>query len=354
MIRLGKKMKKTVFVLGAGASKEVGLPVGAELKRNIAEILNIRFKRRMDQISGDSEIARALHLLAKGETPPSLGINPYLEVAQKIREGMPINISIDNFIDLHSSNERLVTCGKLAIVSSILNAEASSTLKVDRKHPDATVNFSKIEDTWYVTFFQLLTENCKREDLKNRLSLVVLVIFNYDRCFEQFLLSALRKTYFFTDVEAMEYLRLVKIFHPYGSVGSPNEWGTPQGVDFGTKPDATNLIPLHKQIKTFTEGTIKDTGEVLELRTHVRTAHRVVFLGFAYHRLNIDLLAPDSQRNKELNQEVYGSALAISDSDTSKITALLTNRLNARSVQLHNELTCAGLLNEYRRSLSMV
>jgi hypothetical protein len=35
-------------------------------------------------------------------------------------------------------------------------------------------------------------------------------------------------------------------------------------------------------------------------------------------------------------------------------TALLKNRLGANSVLLRNDLTCAGLLNEYRRSLSMV
>lgn len=328
--------------------------MGAELKRIISDSLNIRFEHFSQQVGGDFEITHALRVLVEGNTPPSRDINPYLKEAHKIREGMSLAISIDNFIDIHSGNELLETCGKLAIVSSILNAENRSKLQVDRTLADATVNFSKIEDTWYTTFFQLLTENCRRKDLAKRLSLVVLVIFNYDRCFEQFLVSALRKTYFLTDVEAKSYLNLVKIFHPYGSVGSSNDWGTPQGVDFGTKPDARNLITIAKQIKTFTERTNEDASEIVELREHVRSAPRVVFLGFAYHRLNIDLLAPKELNFNDLNQEVYGSALAISDSDKSNITALLKNRLGANSVLLRNDLTCAGLLNEYRRSLSMV
>lgn len=347
-------MAKTVFVLGAGASKEVGLPVGAELKRNIAESLNIRFEHSYNQTGGDYELTQALRILVERGTPPSRDINPYLREAHKIREGMPLAISIDNFMDVHSGNEHMETCGKLAIVSNILKAEDRSTLQVNRTRSDATVDFSKVEDTWYVTFFQLLTENCRLKDLAKRLSLVVLVIFNYDRCFEHFFLSALRKTYFLTDAEAMSYLQILKIFHPYGSVGSPNEWGTLQGVDFGSKPDSRNLIPLAKQIKTFTEGTNENASEIIELREQVRSAEKLVFLGFAFHRLNIDLLAPKELGHNERNREVYGSALGISGSDTSKISTLLTNRLGAQSVLLRNDLTCAGLLNEYRRSLSMV
>ena len=35
--------KKTVFVFGAGASKEAGLPTGEELKSKIADLLNVYY-----------------------------------------------------------------------------------------------------------------------------------------------------------------------------------------------------------------------------------------------------------------------------------------------------------------------
>lgn len=51
---------QTVFVLGAGASNEVGLPTGAELKRQIGELLDIRFERGHQMLSGDVLIYEAL------------------------------------------------------------------------------------------------------------------------------------------------------------------------------------------------------------------------------------------------------------------------------------------------------
>ncbi len=43
---------KTVFVIGAGASKEANLPTGIELKDKISALLDIRFDWH-DQKSGD-------------------------------------------------------------------------------------------------------------------------------------------------------------------------------------------------------------------------------------------------------------------------------------------------------------
>ena len=44
---------KTVFIIGAGASTEVGLPVGDELKHKIAELLDIEID--FPQTKGDHE-----------------------------------------------------------------------------------------------------------------------------------------------------------------------------------------------------------------------------------------------------------------------------------------------------------
>jgi hypothetical protein len=53
---------KTIFVLGAGASFEVGLPVGKGLLENIVKLINIRYQySRM--VSGDHVIADALKYL---------------------------------------------------------------------------------------------------------------------------------------------------------------------------------------------------------------------------------------------------------------------------------------------------
>ncbi|NOZ75692.1 MAG: hypothetical protein GXO90_10050, partial [FCB group bacterium] len=55
--------KKSIIILGAGASQEVGLPVGSELKNSISELLDIRFDEDgIKQISGDYSITAALRI----------------------------------------------------------------------------------------------------------------------------------------------------------------------------------------------------------------------------------------------------------------------------------------------------
>jgi hypothetical protein len=51
---------KTLFVVGAGASCEVGLPTGEKLKGLIAQKVNIAFSDGVKQRSGDHEITEAL------------------------------------------------------------------------------------------------------------------------------------------------------------------------------------------------------------------------------------------------------------------------------------------------------
>jgi hypothetical protein len=59
-------MSKTVFVIGAGASNEVDLPVGTGLKDEIAGFLNIKFENGLHQISGDQTIWEAVRVHIDG------------------------------------------------------------------------------------------------------------------------------------------------------------------------------------------------------------------------------------------------------------------------------------------------
>ena len=56
--------RKTVFVIGAGASSEVNLPTGYELKEKISKLLDIRFDW-YKQISGDRTITDSLREFTK-------------------------------------------------------------------------------------------------------------------------------------------------------------------------------------------------------------------------------------------------------------------------------------------------
>lgn len=63
--------KKTVFVVGAGASCEVGLPAGDKLKGIIGNKLNIRFENFSHLASGDPDIVEACRSIAgRGDINP--------------------------------------------------------------------------------------------------------------------------------------------------------------------------------------------------------------------------------------------------------------------------------------------
>jgi hypothetical protein len=206
---------KTVFVVGAGASREAGLPTGAELKRIIASKLDIRYRYGYELTSGNQEIADALKEQARqnGQDP-----NLFLHEARKIADAMPQAISIDNFIDAHQGNVTLEVCGKLSIAHSILEAENNRKIY---SNPFEQRRFEpqNLSDTWYENFFKILTEGVRIENLQPIFDDISFVIFDYDRCIEQFLYCSLQNFYGIADQDTAELLARLKISHPYGSVG---------------------------------------------------------------------------------------------------------------------------------------
>src|SRR5690606_11464251 len=243
--------KKTVFVIGAGASKEANLPTGAELKHVIARELDMRFDdwgRTLE--SGAYEIVEALRLKTRLTNGQKGDINSYLREAWHIRDALPQAISIDNFIDAHKENKGIALCGKLGIVKSILNAENRSLLNFEKTRIDSTINFSNVSATWYSQFFQQLTENCGKNDLMERFQLVTLIIFNYDRCVEHFIFHALKNYYRISDDEATNLISQLKIYHPYGQVGSLSQNNPAELVTFGLTPTPDQLFKTASKIQT--------------------------------------------------------------------------------------------------------
>src|SRR5437899_8342055 len=108
---------KTVLIVGAGASQEVGLPIGSELKKLIATALDIRVERGGYQLtSGNHHIYEALRQTA-AQNPTQRDLLRSLQSAcWKIRDAMPQATSIDSFLDVHSDYKHIELCGKLAIV----------------------------------------------------------------------------------------------------------------------------------------------------------------------------------------------------------------------------------------------
>lgn len=349
-------MKSLVIVLGAGASKEVGLPIGTELKSEIARLLDIRFPGDKRQQGGDELLAEAYRVLVAHEKDRNGQFEQFVSMGWRIRDAMPQAISIDNFIDCHANEPKIAVCGKLAIARAILSAEAKSTLAVNEKQAHCQMDFARYSSTWFNGFFQLLTEHCSIEALADRLREVVIVSFNYDRCLEHYLFNAIQNYYGVRPDKAAELIDNLEIYHPFGKVGSLPWIGGDNTIGFGSEVDVDQFILVSQQIRTFTEGTDPSNSNIKLIRATINSARRIVFLGFAFHRLNMELLFDTAGSTTKETQIIFGSALGISPSDCSIIRSELSSKtgLSNELVELRNDATCAKLVQEYWRSLSLV
>lgn len=342
---------RTVIVVGAGASKEANLPDGTELKREISSLLNIQFNG-FETKTGDNLVLSSIVTHARKHANGHL--EQYFEAAHSIRDAMPQARSIDSYIDHHNGNSYIELCGKLAIVRAILKAESKSRLYVKLDNYKSKPNFEALSDTWFNSFFKILNEHCRAQDLKQRLNTFTLVIFNYDRCFEQFLYYSLINYYKITEEKAAELVNGMEIYHPYGTVGSlPWQKKSPV-VRFGEELSAEELLTVSTKILTFTEGTDAKESEIMAIRKKVAESNMFVFLGFAYHKLNLDLLFSQPCKG-DYARHCYATAYGFSDSDTQVVSNRLSRLIGKPSAQIkiRNNLKCNEFLQEYSQSLSL-
>ncbi len=349
--------KKIVFVVGAGASNEANLPVGTELKKKIADILDFQFGDFGKLEGGDKKVFDALiHFKKTSTNPDDRDINHFVNAAQHICKAMPQAQSIDNFLDVHQGNTRMALCGKLAIIRSILTEERQCLMYFKNNHVSSTINFKHLENTWFARFFHILVESCKVTDLSARLASIALVIFNYDRCFEHFLYHALQNYYGISSSEAGTLVGNLEIYHPYGTVGAL-PWYSQNNtdpIDFGADPSALQLLQLSKGIKTFAEGTDPKSSDISAIQENIRSAKKFVFLGFAFHSQNMDLLATETQAKPVMGEpRIFATGVGISDSDRSSTTAELANRCKTgvESIHIEPHMTCSQLFEAYRQSI---
>ena len=341
------------FVLGAGSSFEAGMPTGSELKGMIPSSLALKVDDFRRMAGGDDAIREVLY--TKGQQPGSAhSVNDYYQAARRICTAMPQAPSIDNFIDSHRSNPTIAEVGKLAIASAIIKAERGSTLYVSPDNTYNTVNFQRLQDTWFNAFFQLLCLNAQEEELPSRLSRVRIVTFNYDRTLEHYLYHSIQNYYGTKPERATEILSHLSIFHPYGKVGSLPWQSSGISVPFGGELHSSTLSQVAETLRTFTEGTSETESHIDQIREAVLEAETLVFLGFAFHELNLQLLfGTPTEVPVRHSKQVFGTAMGLSESNKKAIAGELAilGRFDRTQITLRRELSAAQLLPEYSRSL---
>lgn len=347
-------MSDTVYIIGAGASKEANLPTGIELKEKIMDLLNIKFDRFGGDVEeGDYVIAQAMKILSSKPIQPTSSIQALFNASHQIKNSLPQAISIDNLIHMRKDDKNIEICGKMAIVRAILTAEKKSTLFFKPDHSNITIDFKKTSNSWYTPFFRSITEDCGKDDLRERFKKITLIIFNYDRCVEYFLFHTIKHFYNLNEKETSNILSEIKIYHPYGSVGSLPWSDENDSVPFGYEPKPEELIEISKKIKTFTEGVDPNSSEVIETRESIENSDRLIFLGFAFHKLNMEFLF-DAQYEYRRSQPLkcFATTFGISFSDALEIQKKINN-LFPKSVEIETkQITCNELFSEFSIGIS--
>lgn len=354
---------KTLFILGAGSSAEVGMPVGEKLKSLISNKLNIEYDGYSNLTSGDRGIARALLRYAERDGSYSdLKVRQQIEKAQSLRRALPHAISIDNLLDARRDDKVAEICGKLGIFQSILEAERRSQIFVSERKP---INFGALNDAWFSYFVKILAEDVSKEEVGIIFNNVAFINFNYDRCLEHYLMHALLDYYDLEEKTAIDTVKRLKVLRPYGSVGklswqddNPN-FSTAFGDDrylanndLYSLDKGVQLLNAANQIKTFNEKN-HEPQALKELHAILEEAENIVFLGFAFHRQNLELLKPEGQCKV---QNVFATTMGVSGSDWSIIHRELVSLLVQKpknSIPIHSlNGRCSELFKEYRRSFT--
>jgi hypothetical protein len=106
--------------------------------------------------------------------------------------------------------------------------------------------------------------------------------------------------------------------------------------------------------RTFTERTFEPDSQIEQNRNAVLEAETLVFLGFAFHMLNLGLLFGSPQECAvSYSKQAFGTALGLSESVKDSIALKLSSLglFHSNRIILRRDLSAAQLLPEKSRTL---
>lgn len=314
--------KKTVFVLGAGASVPYEFPDGRKMRNNIInrfrkDIANLENKQKQ---SGRKAFNRFLRR-----------VDNFIKHFNKSRT------NIDLFLTRREGDYDEL--GKVAIFYEILKAERRSNFRA-----------VKVEIDWCYWFFNNFTEGLLKVDeieslLKWNYSFIT---FNYDRSLEKYIQSAVMANWGRTDdakKKVNNLIHKIPIRHVYGSLGAlPWQRENKTHVDWGGTYTYDELVSFAGNIGIM--HTNRGVETIAELRRELQQADRVFFLGFAFAPENLKQLdIPGVFRGRDV--AIYATALGYSKKEIQMIERRLVPDKGADNQPKVLNTDCLGLLREY-------
>jgi hypothetical protein len=358
-----KYVSQTVFIIGAGASNEIGMPTGSDLRKNIIDIL-IGIKSSQSHKDSSTFLEFPDHIIATWNSIYTYynydenNFKNHINILDEIIQSLELTSSIDNLLYDNRDNLEIQAIGKIAIVSSILKAESECALC-------NISNFNNIkptmEGTWYYSLFLELNKQANLSEFIERLKNIYFIIFNYDRTLEYFLFNMIKRYYKTDDFETGKIIYNMNIYHPYGLPGFLEfQKGVIKNSFGNTK--ANNICQLSSMIKTFMLNKFNDDEEYKGACDFLYNADKVFFLGFAFHSQNIDLLFPQKVTKSHIKEQgnkayishsnYYGTFYNISQVNQNDII----NKIKSKNERINNfnvsEKRCVDFFGEFSNYIS--
>lgn len=257
--------KDTVFILGAGASMPYGYPSGSGLRKVIFDRL------------GSSSVIKKMEGLGFNEGEIS-----------KFRQGLKFSAtsSVDSFIE---HRQAFIYIGKITMANVLIPIENENSL------------FTEGADKWYPYLFENLIANSFDTFDNNKVSFIT---FNYDRSLEHFFFTALKNRYGKTDDECASKLKNIPILHLHGKLNDL-PWESSSGRPYNGLISSDDILEEAADEIRIIHEDIKDDSLFKKAHNYIESADNIFFLGFGYHRLNMDRLNLHKFAEDEVLQDKY-------------------------------------------------
>ncbi len=343
--------KRTVFVLGAGASCPYGYPSGAELRRLILYNAGSNYGGLLDSY--------------RNFKSSDLDTNKKNTRLQQIKQFIETFKGADKSIDIFiANNPTYAPIGKYIIAFEMFRAEKESCFREEiqpaREHLENHDNRKYVlgragfkGGNWYSYLFQRITDGLVGRDALPDFSNenISFITFNYDRSIEYILYDSLRCLHSEVAEEKItQTLKQLIILHVYGQI-APLKWQNPDDyIDYKQNINESLLERSSNNIRTIYEE--KENPELIEAKNLLQQAEQIFFLGFGFNKENMEVLGLP-----ELIQprcQVYGTAFNMIEEEVNRLNSRLHSyraRDNnvytaAKYTKIHN-VDCLMLLRKY-------
>ena len=287
---------KTVFILGAGASKPYGFPTALELRKDIIHKFPNLYKKALAELNSiesveDRVIERELEFI-------NIFKNSSIE-------------SIDLFL---TRNNKYYKVGKDIIIFMIAYYETQSKFREDIEY----------RYDWYSLIYRALTKDITNaEELENLFYLnnVSFITFNYDRSLEYFLYESLFNSFISQRNELKKLMTSLNYIHVYGKI-VPLPWENNRiTLKYGEKDFLGWIEELRPNIKIIYEERDDRLEKAKQL---ISEAKNIYFLGFGYADENLSVL----DFNNLLNEQhiIFGTGLGFTENELSQIEQKLKGK----------------------------